>query len=799
MSTIFLSEGADFEHNGDSNYKVFNSSTFSHDRSINYLQTQSDHGPYRALENLKMINDGASPSKIPMQQENLIDYSSIDSIELPKFAISQNLIDPNIDEDPFLLSNFNQKLSQISISNASPKTSICNTMNSNNTKISDDDNSFTKSSIKENEGLSINRSSGNDRDKFENSKKSCSFFSERSTNFDHHESIRSKTLNRNPCCNDIQQITLDLRSRIDSLKNIQNKFQENHREVQNSYLLFSSMVRQRMETIIQEFCQNLNRTFKHQLNELSLLINRHEELIIEIENKQSNTRINHLQFENMIDPNLFTRILSIIEGPMPFIDIESYRLPSKIDSSSIEQILRSSWMSIVMSVKQQKSQPNNDLFQNSSSINPFRSSDISVSNYNVMQIPFSDLRECHHNNSIDSLINWPTSKEKQVKSSNMANKLSNQFISHPFIEFDQSKLFSNNNNNNSVYFDLNDLNSLSSPNGFNSNHFTNQPSEIDRGLGIYTNTFDDDCLKNISLGHKQTITKTLQPKIRRERIGYYLKFGESGSMDGQFAEPSGIAINADNHDIYIADANNHRVQVFDKWGKFKFHFGEGKLKFPNRVALSKNTGDIVVSERPPVHQIQVYNRNGSFVCKFGAKHLRHPRGLTIDHKNRIIVVECKVMKVFIFNLQGVLLNSFDCSEQIQFPNAVAVSRKEEIFISDNRNHCVKVFTFTGEFIRQIGGQGITNYPIGVCLNESANQLLVIDNYNNLNVTIFRLDGQLIGAFESSAKHQQCLDVALFGDHSIAVTSKDLQVYFYRLKDFMNSFDINNGNNLHHHQ
>ncbi|KPM09049.1 NHL repeat containing protein [Sarcoptes scabiei] len=356
----------------------------------------------------------------------------------------------------------------------------------------------------------------------------------------------------------------------------------------------------------------------------------------------------------------------------------------------------------------------------------------------------------------------------------MANKLSNQFISHPFIEFDQSKLFSNNNNNNSVYFDLNDLNSLSSPNGFNSNHFTNQPSEIDRGLGIYTNTFDDDCLKNISLGHKQTITKSLQPKIRRERIGYYLKFGESGSMDGQFAEPSGIAINADNHDIYIADANNHRVQVFDKWGKFKFHFGEGKLKFPNRVALSKNTGDIVVSERPPVHQIQVYNRNGSFVCKFGAKHLRHPRGLTIDHKNRIIVVECKVMKVFIFNLQGVLLNSFDCSEQIQFPNAVAVSRKEEIFISDNRNHCVKVFTFTGEFIRQIGGQGITNYPIGVCLNESANQLLVIDNYNNLNVTIFRLDGQLIGAFESSAKHQQCLDVALFGDHSIAVTSKDLQ-------------------------
>lgn len=282
--------------------------------------------------------------------------------------------------------------------------------------------------------------------------------------------------------------------------------------------------------------------------------------------------------------------------------------------------------------------------------------------------------------------------------------------------------------------------------------------------------------------NRQAMGKSLQPKIRRDRMSYVLKFGEQGAQVGQFAEPSGVAVNPTTEDIYIADANNHRIQVFDKWGKFKFHFGEGKLKFPNRVAISGLSGEIVVSERPPVHQIQVYDKTGAFLCKFGSKHLRHPRGLCIDHKNRIVVVECKVMRVFIFNLRGDLLHSFDCSSVIQFPNAVAVSRAEEIYISDNRSHCVKVFSFSGEALRTIGGAGVTNYPIGVILNESAGQLLVVDNYNNLNVTIFRTDGQLLAAYESSIKHQQCLDVAPFTENTLVVTSKDLQVYIYRIKE-----------------
>lgn len=47
----------------------------------------------------------------------------------------------------------------------------------------------------------------------------------------------------------------------------------------------------------------------------------------------------------------------------------------------------------------------------------------------------------------------------------------------------------------------------------------------------------------------------------------------------------------------------------------------------------------------------------------------------------------------------------------------------------------KVFSYEGQFLRQIGGEGITNYPIGVGIN-SLDQVVVADNHNNFNLTVF---------------------------------------------------------------
>ena len=306
------------------------------------------------------------------------------------------------------------------------------------------------------------------------------------------------------------------------------------------------------------------------------------------------------------------------------------------------------------------------------------------------------------------------------------------------------------------------------------------------GMDIFQNgdIFSTAADPMIDLTSKLITANIYPPKsqIKRQKMIYHCKFGEFGVMEGQFTEPSGVAVNAQN-DIIVADTNNHRIQIFDREGRFKFQFGEcgkrdGQLLYPNRVAVVRTSGDIVVTERSPTHQVQIYNQYGQFVRKFGASILQHPRGVTVDDKGRIIIVECKVMRVIIFDQMGNVLQKFGCSKHLEFPNGVVVNDKEEIFISDNRAHCVKVFSYQGVFLRQIGGEGITNYPIGVGIN-AAGEILIADNHNNFNLTTFTQDGQLVSALESKVKHAQCFDVALMDEGSIVLASKDYRLYIYR--------------------
>ena len=51
--------------------------------------------------------------------------------------------------------------------------------------------------------------------------------------------------------------------------------------------------------------------------------------------------------------------------------------------------------------------------------------------------------------------------------------------------------------------------------------------------------------------------------------------------------------------------------------------------------------------------------------------------------------------MIIFDLFGNILQKFSCSKHLEFPNGVVVNDREEIFISDNRAHCVKVFNYQG--------------------------------------------------------------------------------------------------------
>lgn len=113
-----------------------------------------------------------------------------------------------------------------------------------------------------------------------------------------------------------------------------------------------------------------------------------------------------------------------------------------------------------------------------------------------------------------------------------------------------------------------------------------------------------NCSLSSSAAASQQQTLPIKSQVKRQKMIYHCKFGEFGIMEGQFTEPSGVAVNAQN-DIIVADTNNHRIQIFDKEGRFKFQFGEcgkrdGQLLYPNRVAVVKQSGTFSLSSTDPV-------------------------------------------------------------------------------------------------------------------------------------------------------------------------------------------------------
>jgi len=268
----------------------------------------------------------------------------------------------------------------------------------------------------------------------------------------------------------------------------------------------------------------------------------------------------------------------------------------------------------------------------------------------------------------------------------------------------------------------------------------------------------------------------------RDSIHYELCFGEFGSKPGQVSEPSGVAITPGG-DIVLTDTNNHRVQVYDGKGVFKFEFGkqgkkEGQMLYPNRVAVSPFNGNFVITERLPSTHIHIYDDKGMFLHRFGANVLQHPRGLAVDKYGFIVVIECKIMRVVIFDPYGNLVHSFYCNGQLQFPNNICTNSKGEVLICDNRLNCIKVFTYDGKFVRQISGSGMTSFPIGVGVDKSGD-IVIVDNHRSFNITVFDKEGAVKKSIKSIARHIQILDMAVFPDSSrVAVCSKDCKIYVY---------------------
>ncbi len=98
--------------------------------------------------------------------------------------------------------------------------------------------------------------------------------------------------------------------------------------------------------------------------------------------------------------------------------------------------------------------------------------------------------------------------------------------------------------------------------------------------------------------------------------------GSSGTGNGQFDTPYGIAYNATTGTLYVVDQGNDRVQVITTSGAFVSKFGsagsgDGQFTLATGIAVSSTGAKIWVADGT-LDRVQLFNGSGAFLAAFGS-------------------------------------------------------------------------------------------------------------------------------------------------------------------------------------
>ena len=262
-----------------------------------------------------------------------------------------------------------------------------------------------------------------------------------------------------------------------------------------------------------------------------------------------------------------------------------------------------------------------------------------------------------------------------------------------------------------------------------------------------------------------------------------LCFGEGGSGNGMFNNPLGVAV-TDKDEIVVADCLNHRVQVFDSNGTFLRSFGHkgekaGEFNRPFGIAINKDRKIFVADQDN--HRVQIFSWEGRHLGSFGGQgsldsQLSNPWGLSLDTTGNVIVADTGNKLIKMFTPDGRFVMKIGWQDSLSNP-VHCVQCGEYFIVSDQYEHCIKVFNREGDFQYKFGkegkGDGEFNSPAYLLVNESQH-LFVCDRYNH-RVQVFELNGKLIGKFGTKGsklgEFNYPLSVAMLSNGRIVVTDE----------------------------
>ena len=201
-------------------------------------------------------------------------------------------------------------------------------------------------------------------------------------------------------------------------------------------------------------------------------------------------------------------------------------------------------------------------------------------------------------------------------------------------------------------------------------------------------------------GHRITILDGEGKKIR--------SFGSEGKMRGQLSFPQGVAITSKGT-ILVVDCYNNRIQEYTVEGNCISCVGtqgKGPLQFsyPCGITINKTTGQVFVADRDN-HRVQVLNSDLSFSHMFGKKGSRQgkfnfPHDVAINSKGFVYVSDCDNNRVQKFTNEGQFAMLFKIKGSSRAPSGITIDNNDLLYVNINTK-VVAIYTINGEYVGSI--------------------------------------------------------------------------------------------------
>ena len=232
-----------------------------------------------------------------------------------------------------------------------------------------------------------------------------------------------------------------------------------------------------------------------------------------------------------------------------------------------------------------------------------------------------------------------------------------------------------------------------------------------------------------------------------DQNGTFLRrFGTHGSGDGQLSSPADIEITQ--NEIYVVDRDNHRIQVFDKNGTYLRKWGshgtgQGEIRTPRSITLSFNgsVADEVFVADWDNHGVQVYDANGTFKRFIGgngsADHqFQYVSGVAIGPDSLLYVSSRNHNKIKVFETNGTYVRSFTT---IAHPSDIDFFG-DKLAVGNNEYNTVKIFDKNGTELGSIGSSGDSSAPgefkESYGLSYAPNGELHVADHHNHRIQVF---------------------------------------------------------------